>query len=81
MSRKLAEIEAEALQLRARSRAALAERLLRSLDPPSTSRTESEWLEEAERRDRELDRGADTISAGELLRRMKSGTARKRRSR
>ena len=82
MSRKLAEIEAEVLQLGVKSRAALAERLLQSLDPPSPSRTEKEWYEEAERRLRELDAGkAATIPARELLQRMKSGIARKRRSR
>jgi putative addiction module component len=80
MSRRREQIEAEALRLGMKSRAALAERLLQSLDPPNACRTESEWFREAERRDRELDRGGTTVPARELLRRLKSGTARKRRS-
>lgn len=81
MPKKLDRIEAEALQLGPKSRATLAERLLRSLEPPHRPRSESEWLDEAERRDREVDRGAATIPARGLLRHLRSEIARKRRPR
>jgi len=83
MARRLDRIEEEALRLGWKSRAALAERLLESLESASDSRSEREWLDEAERRDREIDMGAnvDAIPARVLLRRMKSEIARKRRTR
>jgi len=83
MARRLDRIEEEALRLGSKSRAALAERLLQSLESASDSRSEREWLDEAERRDREIDMGAnvDAIPARVLLRRMKSEIARKRRTR
>ena len=50
----------EALRLEEKSRAELASILLRSLDEPSTADEDIErgWLEEADRRDRELACGA-----------------------
>jgi len=52
------ELTAEALQLDAVSRAKLARTLLSSLDELSEAEIESLWLEEALRRDGELERGA-----------------------
>ena len=61
----IAQIEAAALSLEPRSRARLAERLLRSLDTLNESETEAMWVEEAERRDTELDCGAETARPAE----------------
>jgi hypothetical protein len=82
MSRKLEKIEAEALQLGVKSRAALAERLLQSLEPADRSPSALAWLDEAERRDQELNEngGTGTIPARVVLRSMKSEIARKRRA-
>jgi len=81
MPRKLGEIEAEALKLGTRARAALARRLMASLPLKGETAIERLWFDEAERRERELDAGrADTIPAREVLRRLRSGTARRRRS-
>lgn len=52
-----AELVAEVLKLDPRSRAEVANRLLESLDELSEVELEAMWLEEAERRDRALDRG------------------------
>ena len=63
------EIEVAALNLQPRSRAKLAEKLLRSLDALSDSEVEAMWIEEAERRNAELDTGAEqTVPAEEVLR-------------
>lgn len=51
----LDELEAAALRLDPRSRAQLAQRLLRSLETLSEAENEQLWIEEAERRDAELD--------------------------
>ena len=81
MSRKLAEIEAEVLQLAPKSRAALARKLLESLGPATESENERAWYDEAERRMRALREGKiDTIPAREVLRRMRSEIKRKSRS-
>ncbi len=80
MPRKLEEIEAEALKLGARARAALARRLMASLPPAGETAIERLWFDEAERRERELDtERADTIPAREVLGRLRSGTVRKAR--
>lgn len=50
MSRSLAEIEEEVLQLSEQDRATLAEHLLHCLMPGEDVDAENEWLEEAERR-------------------------------
>ncbi len=60
MTMKADEIEAEALQLSPYARARLAERLLRSLEILSEEENEALWIEEAQRRDQELDAG-DTV--------------------
>jgi hypothetical protein len=57
MTMRADEIEAEALKLNPRSRARLAERLLRSLESLSDEENEALWIEEAQRRDQELDAG------------------------
>jgi len=81
MPRKLEQIETEALKLGARSRAALAQKLLKSLEPATETDNERAWYDEAERRKRELDEGkVDTIPAREVLRRMRSEIGRKRRT-
>ena len=52
------QIEATALNLQPRSRAKLAEKLLKSLDALSDAEIEAMWLEEAERHnERRRDRG------------------------
>lgn len=81
MPRKLGEIEAEALKLGARARAALARTLLESLPLEGETTIERLWFDEAERRERELDEGgARTVPAREVLRRLRSGTTRKTRT-
>ena len=63
------QIEAAALNLQPRSRARLAEKLLKSLDALSDAETEAMWVEEAERRDAELDAGEEhAVSADDVLR-------------
>ena len=54
MNRKLEDIAAEALQLAFESRAALAKRLLESLDGLSPEENERLWVEEAARRYQQL---------------------------
>ena len=81
MPRKLEQIETEALKLGARSRAALAQKLLESLQPATETDNERAWYDEAERRERELDEGkTDTIPARDVLRRLKSEIGKKRRT-
>ena len=59
------EVEAAALSLDLSGRAALAEKLLRSLEDPSQEEIEQLWAEEALRRDEELDAGKATARDGE----------------
>lgn len=66
-------IEKEALELPAAKRAALAQRLLESLDQLSAAEAEKLWLLEAARRAREIDAGkVQLVSAAELERRVKA---------
>lgn len=68
-----AAIEKQALELPAEKRAALAQRLLESLDDLSAAEAEQLWLLEAARRAREIDTGkAQVVSAAELERRVKA---------
>ena len=53
----LKKIEEQALKLSEEERAALAQKLLISIDTPSQKEIESDWLAEAYRRARELDEG------------------------
>lgn len=63
------QIEAAALNLQPRSRAKLAEKLLKSLDVLSDAEIEAMWVEEAERRNAELDSGEEQgVPAEEVLR-------------
>ena len=59
------EVEAAALNLELSERAALAQKLLRSLDELSEDEIEQLWAEEALRRDEELDTGKATARDGE----------------
>lgn len=70
MPRKLEEIEEEALELELDERAALAEKLLRSLEGISEAENERLWLAEAERRQREIEGGhVKALPGEEVLRR------------
>ena len=57
MAHLLDEVEKQALALPEKDRAALAERLLASLDEGEDEGVEEAWAVEAERRDRELQEG------------------------
>ncbi|HUO84902.1 MAG TPA: addiction module protein [Thermoanaerobaculia bacterium] len=61
MARNYEDVEAEALDLPDESRARLAESLLASLALHGSGDPEvaNDWLDEAERRDREMDEGRD----------------------
>ncbi len=62
-------IEHEALKLPLEERAKLAQKLLLSLENLSEKELEQAWLAEADRRARELDRGAvQPVSAEEVRR-------------
>jgi Putative addiction module component len=77
MDRKLEDIAAEALQLTVESRAALAKRLLESLDGISPEENDHLWVQEAARRYQQLVTGtAKSISSEELFSKLK---ARRRR--
>jgi putative addiction module component (TIGR02574 family) len=69
MSPDLDECEAQALKLAPRDRAALAERLISSLDALDDAENERLWLEEAERRYQEYRSGnIPARSAEDVLR-------------
>jgi putative addiction module component (TIGR02574 family) len=77
MERNLEEIASEALQLSVESRAALAKRLLDSLDELAPDEYERMWVEEAARRDQQLKAGtANSIASEEVFARL---DARQRR--
>jgi len=62
------ELKAEALRLRPEERAQLASELLVSLDDLSEAEAERVWLEEAVRRDADLDSGvAKAVPASEVF--------------
>ena len=66
-------IEKEALALPLPERAKLVERLLQSLDDLTEQEAEALWLDEAQRRSRELDDGTvPLVSAGELEQRIQA---------
>ena len=58
-------LEKQALDLPAQERAKLAQELLESLDSLSPAEREQLWLDEAERRARQLDTGEATLVPGE----------------
>ncbi len=67
------ELKAEALKLAPESRASLARELLGSLDNMSAEEVERLWIEEAIRRDNEIDRGmAQLRPADEVFSRAKT---------
>lgn len=67
MERTLEDLAAEALQMSVESRAALAKRLLDSLDELTPEEYERLWLEEAARRYQQLKAGTATSIASEDL--------------
>lgn len=67
------EIKTEALKLSPASRASLARDLLASLDTLSATEVEQLWVEEAIRRDEEIDRGVIQLRpADDVLARAKA---------
>lgn len=71
MERKLEELTSEALQMSVESRAALAKRLLDSLDELTPEEYERLWIEEAARRYQQLKAGtAGSIASEELFARL-----------
>ena len=71
--RRLDDIAGEALELGRESRAALAKRLLDSLDEPSADELGQGWIAEAERRYQELKAGrARTIASDEVFARLET---------
>lgn len=71
MDRKLEEIASEALQMTVESRAALAKRLLDSLDDLAPEEYERMWVEEAVRRYQQLKAGtANSIASEEVFARL-----------
>ena len=67
MDRTLEDLATEALQMSVESRAALAKRLLDSLDELTSEEYERMWLEEAARRYQQLKAGTATSIASEDL--------------
>ena len=71
MERDLEEIASEALQMSVESRAALAKRLLDSLDELAPDEYERMWVEEAARRYQQLKAGtARSIASEEVFARL-----------
>ena len=67
------DLEREALRLPAKERANLAQKLLLSLDELSAEELGAEWLAEADRRARELDRGeVEPVPADEVRRKARA---------
>jgi putative addiction module component (TIGR02574 family) len=67
------ELKSEALRLAPQARAKLARELLHSLDDLSEAEVEQLWLEEAARRESELDSGTvQAVPADEVLARLKA---------
>jgi hypothetical protein len=74
MPRKLEDVEQEALELKLDDRAALAEKLLRSLEGLSDAEDERLWLAEAERQQREIQsEQGEALPGDEVLRRTAAG--------
>jgi len=76
MERKLEEIVSEALQMSVESRAALAKRLLDSLDDLAPEEYERLWVEEAARRYQQLKAGtARSIPSEEVFAKLDGAAA------
>lgn len=70
---KAEKLEAEIMKLSPEARAALAEKIILSLEEPSESENERLWVEEAERRLKEMHQGVVTeVPAEEVFRRAKA---------
>ncbi len=70
---KLEELESEVMKLGLEERAALAEKLILSLDAPSEAENLRLWIAEAERRLKELREGTATeVPAQEVFRRARA---------
>ena len=70
---RVEELKIEALKLGPESRALLARELLTSLDNLSVAEVESLWIDEAIRRDKELEAGHATAhSADEVIMRLRN---------
>jgi Putative addiction module component len=68
MARAVSEIEAEIRALEPNDQEHLLKALLEELDGPADPDVDRAWLEEAQRRSRELDSGAvETIPANEVI--------------
>lgn len=73
MQRTLEDLASEALQMSVESRAALAKRLLDSLDELGPEENERLWVEEAARRYQQLKAGtARSIASDEVFARLES---------
>ena len=73
---KSEKLEAAIMKLSPEARAALAEKIILSLEEPSESENERLWVEEAERRLKEMRQGAVTeIPAEEVFRRAKAAVS------
>jgi len=73
MSRPLEDIAAEAMELSAEGRAALAKQLLDSLGEPTPQEVEQSWVAEASRRYRDLKAGkARSSPSVEVFHRLES---------
>jgi hypothetical protein len=73
MERNLEQITSEALQMSVEARAALAKRLLDSLDDLSPEENERVWVEEAARRYQQLKTGtARSVPSEELFARLEA---------
>ena len=73
MNRSAKELESEAMELAIEERAALAEKLILSLDAPSETENLQLWVEEAERRLKELREGtAMDVPAEDVFRRARA---------
>ena len=77
MQRNLEEIASEALQMSVESRAALAKRLLDSLDELTAEENECLWVQEAARRYKQLKAAtATSISSDDVFARLDARTRR-----
>jgi putative addiction module component (TIGR02574 family) len=73
MGRPLQQIEEEIRALSANEKEALVRVLLEDLDEPTDPRIDAAWLEEAQRRSREIDDGTVTcVPAEEVFRRLEA---------
>lgn len=63
----VADLEAKALELHPKERARLAQRLLESLEALTEKEIEALWLQEADRRDRELDKDPSRAIPSEVV--------------